>query len=256
VKWCAAAVILAMRSAAQSGPAFEVASVKPGQTSDRPSIRALPGGRFIATNETVKYLIQFAYNVQDYQISGGPKWMDSAGFDIVAAPENLTPTADNIGVFRQKLQRLLADRFQLTLQHTTKELPVYTLVVGKGGPKLQEGEKPKNPTDMRLSGGKGLMVAQKVQLGLVAQVLSGRLGRPVTDDTGLTGYYNFRLEWTQDETEPALAGENGAAAAVPVDRAGPSIFTALQEQLGLRLEGRKGPVEVLAIERVEMPSAN
>ncbi len=242
-----AACVLAMRIAAQSGPAFEVASVKPSQGGDRPSIRALPGGRFTATNETVKYLIQFAYNVQDYQISGGPKWMDSAGYDIVAAPENINPSAENIDVFRKKLQRLMADRFQLTLQRTTRELPVYALVVGKAGPRLQEGEKPKNPTDMRLSGGRGL-VAQQVQLGLVALVLAGRLGHPVTDETGLAGYYNFRLEWTPDETEPPLPGENAAT--------GPSIFTALQEQLGLRLDARKGPVEVLIVERLERPSEN
>jgi uncharacterized protein (TIGR03435 family) len=227
------------------GPTFEVASIKPNQTGERPSMTASTGGMLRATNETLKYLIEWAYNVQDYQISGGPKWIDSAGYDIVAKPEHAyTPSQETIGYGRQLVQSLLEDRFKLTLRRTTKELPVYALVPGKDGPKLSGREKPANPTDARMSGGRGLMVGQRVMMWLLVQSLSSVVGRPVADETGLKQYYDFRLEWTPDEPTGALGDGR------------PSIFTALQEQLGLKLEARKGPVEVLVIDHVESPSEN
>jgi len=215
-----------------------------------------PGGRFTATNETLKYFIQFAYNVQDYQISGGPGWIDSTGYDIVAPPErSANPNPDNIGYFRRMLQGLLEKRFKLTLQHTKKELPEYALVVSRGGSKLTEREKWKDATDMRLGGGKGRMIGQQVTMALVAQNLSARVGRPVEDDTGLKGYYDFRLEWTPDESDSAPPGDS-ASAPSPSDHAGPSIFTAIQEQLGLKLVPTKGPSEFLVIDHVERPTEN
>jgi uncharacterized protein (TIGR03435 family) len=235
-------------------PTFEVASIKPNQTGERPSITASTGGTLRATNETLKYLIEWAYNIQDYQISGGPKWIDTAGYDIVAKPEHTyTPSQETIGYSRQLVQSLLEDRFKLVLQRTTKEVPVYTLVVGKDGPKLSEREKPANPTDARMSGGRGLMVGRGVMMWLVVQRLSSVVGRPVVDETGLRQYYDFRLEWTPDEPTGA-PGDGGNA--LSSDHSGPSILTALQEQLGLKLETRKGPVDVLVIDHVESPSEN
>jgi bla regulator protein BlaR1 len=226
---------------------YEVASIKPNQSGERPSLRVARGGRTTVTNNTLKRLLVFAYNVQDYQISGGPKWADSIGYDIEAKPEHpVDPGPDNINDFRKLVQALLADRFKLTLQHSSKELPIYALVVGNDGPKLTVREKPANPTDMRLTGGRGLIVGQQITLDHLAENLSARLGRTVRDQTSLTGYYDFRLEWTPDEPD----GES-----VP-DRTGPSIFTAIQEQLGLRLEARRGPVEILVIDHAEPPSAN
>ncbi|MGD1071274.1 MAG: TIGR03435 family protein, partial [Bryobacteraceae bacterium] len=242
----ATACALVAQSAAT--PKFEVASIKPSPPGEPPSMRVSPGGRLTVTNETLKYLVQFAYNVQDYQISGGPGWIDSAGYDILATPERAAnPNPDNIGYFRRLLQGLLAERFRLTLQHTRQDLPEYALVVGPRGPKLKEREKWKDATDMRLSGGKGLMIGQQVTMGLVAQNLSARVGRPVEDATGLKGYYDFRLEWTPDETD---------GAPTPSDQTGPSLFTAIREQLGLKLESVKGPVEVLVIDHVERPTEN
>ncbi|HEY3825200.1 MAG TPA: TIGR03435 family protein [Bryobacteraceae bacterium] len=235
-------------------PAFEVASIKRNQTGERPRMTASTGGLMRATNETLKYLIEWAYNVQDYQISGGPKWIDSAGYDIVAKPEHAyTPSQETIGYGRQLVQSLLEDRFKLIIQHTKKELPVYALVAGKDGPKLTEREKPANPTDARMSGGRGLMVGQQVMMWVVVQSLSSVVGRPVADETGLKRYYDFRLEWIP--YEPAGAPGDGGNTLAP-DRSGPSIFTALQKQLGLKLEERKGPVEVLVIDNVESPSEN
>ena len=236
-------------------PTFEVVSIKPNQTGERPSMAASTGGMLRATNETLKYLVEWAYNVQDYQISGGPKWIDSTGYDIVAKPEHAyTPSQETIGYGRQLVQTLLEDRFKLVLQRTTKELPMYVLVVGKGGPELSEREKPVRPTDARMSVGRGLMVGQRMLMPLVVQSLSSVLGRPVADETGLKGYYDFRLEWTPDE--PAGPPGDSGNTLTPPGRSGPSIFTALQEQLGLKLEARKGPVEVLVIDYVENPSEN
>lgn len=218
------------------GQSFEVASIRPNQSGDKPDQRAQAGGRFVVTNESLKALIQFAYNVQDFQVTGGASWTSATGYDILAKPEvPLNPSADNIGVFRGMLRELLAERFHLQLRHTMREMPVYVLVRGKEGAKLTAKEKPANPTDMRLSGGRGLMVGQNMILPILTQSLASVLGRPVNDETGLNGYYDFRLEWTPDDADPT----------------GPSLYTAIQEQLGLRLETHKAPVEVLVIEHAE-----
>jgi bla regulator protein blaR1 len=229
----------------QKTPAYEVAAIKPNQSGDRPAIRSGAGGRLNATNATLKVLIGFAYNVRDYQVSGGPSWLDTVGYDIIATPEHpVDPTPDNIDYFRQMLQSLLAERFKLTFSRQERELPVYALVVARDGPKLKEVEKWKNAADMRIHGGAGQMIAEKATMALLAQTLSNIAGRSVVDQTGLTGYYDFKLEWTPDEAgQPA-----------PDDR--PSLFTAVQEQLGLKLESQKGLVEILVIDYAEKPPAN
>jgi uncharacterized protein (TIGR03435 family) len=222
-------------------PVLEVASIKQTQTGARPGVRAMPGGHTTFTNETLKDLIQWAYNVQDYQISGGPKWVDTVHYDIDAKPERaLTPSMDTLADFREMMQALLSERFHLEIQRSAKELPVYALVIGKGGTKLIDRGKPEKPTGMRMSGGAGRMTGQQIQVVLIAQSLGTVLGRPVENETGLNGYYDFTLEWTPEGT----------------DGNGPSIFTALQEQLGLRLETRRGMVEMLTIGRTERPSEN
>jgi uncharacterized protein (TIGR03435 family) len=140
------------------------------------------GGMLRAKNETLKYVIEWAYHVQDYQVSGGPKWMDSAGYDIVAQHEHdYTPSQATIGYGRQLVQSLLEVRFKLIIQRTTKELPGCSLVVGKYLAKLSGREKPASPTGARLSGGRGLMVGQRVMMWLVVQSLSSVLCRPVAE---------------------------------------------------------------------------
>jgi uncharacterized protein (TIGR03435 family) len=227
-------------------PVYEVASIKPSQPGNRPSIRSASGsGRLNATNATMKALIGFAYNVRDYQISGGPNWLDSTGYDIVATPEHpVDPTPDNIDYFRQMMQSLLAQRFKLTVSRQTRELPVYALVVARDGPKLKEVEKWQKGADMRIRGGAGQMIAEKVTMPLLAQTLSNIAGRSVVDKTGLTGYYDFKLEWTPDEIGQPSQGDR------------PSLFTALQEQLGLKLDSQKGPVEILVVDHAEKASEN
>jgi len=145
------------------------------------------------------------------------------------------------------MQALLADRFKLALHRDTKELPVYALTIARGGPKLSAsgGEFPR----MRI--GRGQIEAQKWTMAKFASDLARQLGRPVIDRTELAGTYDFKLEWTPDESQPGSA-EPGGERTISV--VGPSIFTALQEQLGLRLESTKGPVEILVVDHVEKPS--
>jgi uncharacterized protein (TIGR03435 family) len=214
---------------------YEVASIRPNHSGEKATWGVLPGGTFRAVNEPLKVLMQFAYNVQDFQISGGPSWIGSAGYDVLAKLDvPLQPNVDTRDAFRELLRKLLEERFRLTVRRTEKELSVYSLTLNKGGSKMTEKEKPQ-PRDLRMSGGKGLMIGQNIPIAIVVESLAGVLGRPVKNETGLTGYYDFRLEWTPDDADPT----------------GPSLFTAIQEQLGLRLETRKAPAEVLVIEHAE-----
>ena len=257
---------------------FEVASVKPSATDDRRTmIQIQPGGGLRTGGTSLKMLLTFAYDVREFQITGGPGWINTDRFDIVAKAER-SAGAENppddprkmteqqrktVGdQMRERLRALLAERFQLTLHRETKEQSVYALVVAKGGPKLQqaqamEGTGPRGPM-MRM--GRGELSGQGVELEMLTRTLSSQLGRTVIDRTGLKGNFDFKLTWTPDpgQTATPLGGgpPPGADAPPPPDPNGPSVFTALQEQLGLRLESQKGPVEMLVIESVAKPSEN
>jgi uncharacterized protein (TIGR03435 family) len=245
-------------------PSFEVASVKPSHGADRrPMFQLQPGGRLNVANFTVKQLIRTAYRVKMFQVSGGPGWTDSDFFDIAAKPDG----SANFDQVMLMLQSLLADRFHLAIRRETREMPVYAMVVAKGGPKFKEVSESDPP--LIDTGGRGrpsvtkirrgLLVAQETTLGSVAFQLSDFLARTVVDKTGLTGKYDLKLEWQPDENQAAnfqsMGVPEGFGAPAP-DPMGPSLFAALQEQLGLRLEPQKGPVEMLVIERVERPAGN
>ena len=269
--------------------AFEVASIKPSaEDGRRVMIGISPGGRFTASGVTVRMLIQEAYDVRDFQIAGGPGWIASERYDIVAKSETPGLNRDKIKVL---LQSLLAERFNLKLHRETKELPIYALIVGKSGNKLHKSEIQTDPADddvppkmphsrepgvedrsaVRAGGsaprvkgamirmGRGQLEAQMAALKDFASLLAQQVGRPVVDKTGLEGKYDFKLEWTPDESMRGNGpfGESPAHEAAPAgDSSGPSIFTALQEQLGLKLESEKGPVEILAIDHIDKASAN
>ena len=259
---------------------YEVASIKPDKSGTN-MIRLMysPGG-LNATNSTVRMLINTAYGVEDNQLSGGPSWLNSEHYDIEAKMDSATADAlhklseDEGRLARQQmLQALLADRFKLAIHRETKELPVYSLVVDKNGLKIQEakpgdtypngikGPDGKGGAGMMMMNGRGSLTGQGVQIANLVRVLSRQLGRSVVDKTGLTGKYDFALKWTPDESQGAMlrapaGGQPGAGGAPPPDSSGPSIFTALQEQLGLKLESQKGPVEILVIDHVERPSEN
>jgi uncharacterized protein (TIGR03435 family) len=240
-------------------PSFEVASIKPGDPTSRQFGFGVRPGRFIVTNATLKMMVGFAYDVRDHQISGGPKWLDSDRFSIEAKPNSATPIPagpEGMGQTRLLLQSLLADRFKLTLHRETKEEQVYELVVAKGGPKLKENALPDATGRQGLfSTGRGQMTGTAVPISVLS-ILSGQLGRSVIDKTGLTGKYDFTLTYTPEQGQGGAFGPPGPDAPPPPDPNGPSIFTALQEQLGLRLESAKGPVDILVVDHAEKPDAN
>jgi bla regulator protein blaR1 len=207
------------------------------------------GGRLNSMNTPLRMLITFAYNVKDFQLSGGPGWANSETYDITAkAAGNATPEQ-----LRAMLQTLLRERFKLVLRQDTKEAPIYELVAAKGGSKIKEDTT--SPRTAMMMTGRGKVVALKASLANFVQLLGVLTGRPVVDKTGLASTYAFNLNWTPDPGEGGPPAQGGADVA-PLDSNGPSLFTALQEQLGLKLESAKGPVESLTIEGAEKPSEN
>lgn len=254
-------------------PTFEAASVKPNNHGGGPYPRLRPG-RLVMTYFSVRDLIAFAYGVRTDQIPEGAPWIVSDHYDIEATAEGNTSVNQMGGAM---LQALLEDRFKLKLHRETRQLPVYELTVLKGGVKLQPTKagsctpfSPNSPPASatvpgtpRLpfcgyprSGADGLNWTLEGE-GISIEALAGSLSRlelrrSVIDKTGLTGSYDVHLKWTLDPLAPAASDSPG----VPPAPDGPSIFTSLREQLGLRLESAKGPVEVLVIDHVEKPSEN
>jgi bla regulator protein blaR1 len=291
-----------------SGPTFEVASVKANKSSGgRRGLGMQPGGRFNAENVPVRLLIQNAYRVQPNQLIGGPGWLDSDRFDIVAKadPALMTPPPGGPGsgpsAVDLMVRALLADRFKLVVHTETREQDIYALVLarpdGKLGPQLKpvsdecaamiaarrggppRGERgapppppppgPPQPGEKVPCGsmmmGPGNLNSGGLGMQQIAQALSQASGtggpmsaggRMVQDKTGLTGMYEFALQWTPDQ----LPGGRGFDGGGPppgfpgIDPNGPSLLTAVQEQLGLKLESRKAPVDVLVIDRIEHPT--
>ena len=276
-----------------SGPApkFEVASIKPDKTETpgRMLFRIMDpsnDGRFYATGPTLKMLIRIAYDVQDSQIVGGPSWMNSEHFDIQAKADDavnaqlkkLSPD-DGVALKHRMLQALLLDRFKLSIRHETRNLPVYALVVEKNGPKFQQSKEDDSATPppgppgpggrggrtlmLRANGGEQEMTFHDSPLTSFAEFVAQQLGRTVVDRTGLKGNYDFELKWTPDESQRHMFGGPGpgpgagpVTATGSMDSNGPTIFTAIREQLGLKLESQTGPVDVLVIDSADKPSAD
>ena len=215
--------------------AFDVASMKrsppfgPGTRVDR----KFTPGRFTCSNATLRNLIMGAYSLEDYQISG-PGWLDSVGYDIIATMPPSTSSDDAMLM----IQSLVTDRLKLKIHRETHELPVYALLVGKGGLKAKEVEW----TFGGVSSSRGRLVSKSTTMESLATILSRQLDRPVLNMTGIKGHYDVRLEWTPEgQSTPD----------------GPSIFTAIQDQLGLKLEARKAPIEMIVVDHAEKdPSEN
>jgi uncharacterized protein (TIGR03435 family) len=220
---------------------FEVVSIKPhhgiGDSSDR---KLLPGGRFVGRSVSVRTLIRMALAVEDNRMSGAPGWIDTETYDIDAK------TGTDGSVTNEEFQRLvltlLQERFQFRFHRDSNEAVVYWLVTAKGGPKLKAHAGDAEPSmSTNTKGAKTVMKATQVSMASLAGALRRQVGRPVEDHTGLNGEFDISLEWDREEAADSTA---------------PSIFTALQEQLGLRLNSAKGKVETVVIDRVERPSAN
>jgi uncharacterized protein (TIGR03435 family) len=235
---------------------FEVASVKPANPGDtNGGIKATPGGAgYVAENVPVRLMIMLMFDLHTSQLIGGPSWINTELYDVEAKADG-PHTIDELHVM---FQNLLIDRFNLQFHKETRNLPAYELVVDKSGPKMTENPTP--PTfDIPINfTGAGQVVGVRVPMYYLAWNLSRLVGRPVIDETGLTKNYDFKLQFTP-EPPPGAAGRSGGdglAANPPPVATGPDLFTALREQLGLRLETRKGPVEVMVIDHIDRPSPN
>jgi uncharacterized protein (TIGR03435 family) len=277
--------ILSMSLGIVCAQSFEVASIKPAAPMQPGRImvgsRGGPGtgepGQITFTNSSIADLIQSAYDVKSFQVTG-PGWLQTERFDVIAkVPAGATKAESRI-----MLQHLLADRFKLVLHRSTKESSIYALVVAKGGPKLTESAKPADAeaanepghvgggmTMMIAPGGRMRMVAQGTTIAKLVDALAMQLDRPVVDMTGLAGTYDLTLEFAPDPSimqakmaamgmPPPPPPPDGAGPAAAPSESGPlaTIFTALPEQLGLRLEARKGPVELLVVDSAEKTPAD
>ena len=252
-------------------PAFEVASIRVNHSGDGPSMivaagHAAPKDRFMATNITIKALICWAFGgtsvpLPNNEVSGGPSWINSERYDIDAKLDDSQAAAlarlssiDQIVQLRLMVQSLLADRFKLVADDTTVTRPIFTLVIAKSGSKLQETAP---GTESEFSGGRGELKGHGIPMSLLVRFLSQRLGRPVVDKTRLKGSYELELKWTPNlDSGEMMQGPSSGAESAPPDSSGPSIFAAIQEQLGLKLNATNGPAEALKIVRIEKPSDN
>lgn len=234
--------------------AFEVATIKPVSSDAKASryITMQGNNRFVEKDYTLKGLIAAAYNLNPHVISGGPDWLDSDHYDIVAlTPGDVRPTRDEQMAM---LRKLLTDRFQLAFHREQKVFSIYVLEVGKGGAKLKNSTSPNAaPVLVNMVYPQSIKLpARNVTMGDFTSMLQRAvLDRPVVDKTGLTGKYDFDLEWAPDESQfnGEIPSASGNAPAAP-------LFTAIQQQLGLKLEPTKGPVEALIVDRATQPSAN
>jgi uncharacterized protein (TIGR03435 family) len=236
-------------------PKYEVASIQPNTDDDiRFAFQIEPRGPLTATGITLKRLMMTAYNVQGFRIVGGPDWVGSRRWDVQAKPDR----AVSAGEIRPMLRELLESRFRLRSHSEKRRLPVYELTVDRKGSKIHPIKDSEAKADVRV--GAGSIRLTKATVTTFASQLSYALGRPVIDKTGLSGQFDLALEWTPEPGEdggPASAGVPPRAndqAAPPRD--GPSIFTAITEQMGLRLKSARGLVDVVVIDAVEMPTAN
>jgi len=231
---------LAQPARAQPSPAFEAASIHRNPGISLNTGMQVSGGELTATNASLKTLIRNAYDILSFQLAGGPRWLDTEMFDIVATTGH--PAKISADELQSLLQNLLADRFGLRVHWEARESSVYALVIAKDGPKFKASPTARAPgINTRKGAGQAQMKAVAEPLSILAGNLGNQLGRFVLDKTGLSGVYDWTLEWDPDPT---------AGSALP------SLLTAVQEQLGLRLEAQKGPMQTLVIDNAERPSEN
>lgn len=254
--------------AAITSPAFDAVSIKAHDPNAQGTRIQVAPTRFSGQNVSLKFLMTYAYNLKsEDQVVGLSGPLGSARFDIEAKMDEETveafkklPRQEADDKRRLMLQGMLADRFKLIVHHETKELPMYALVVAKGGSKLKEAD----PNDTYPNGVKGpdgvghsgmmmmrggSLTGQGITMESLASSLTRQVSRIVEDKTGLRGKYDFTLQWAPDEMADSAKDATG-------ENAMPSLFTALQEQLGLKLDSIKGPVDTIAVDHVEMPSEN
>jgi len=226
-------------------PDWEAVTIKPSDPSDPVSHINIRGRNVMIESQSVEAMMRFAYGVQHSQIVGAPEWMKTERWDVAGVPDG--QGKPNLPQFQSMMRKLLAERFGLTLHREKRSMPVFALTLAKGGPKLQKSEgDPNAGPGSGGSGSNGIQLNRYTNTSMpdLALMLMVYTDRPIVDQTGLQGRFDFQLQWTKDD---AIATGTDAP---------PGLFTALQEQLGLKLEPAKAPADVLAIDKVERPSAN
>ena len=229
-------------ASAQSPKAFDVISIKPDRDGHGLDAGAQPGGRYIARNVSAEFLLLEAFGIKEYQIVGRPKWLDAEHYDISAKIES--PNQLSREQLRPLLQAMLMDRFSMKFHTEMREFPVYSLVMGKGGPKFEADNIFLFPPSLNISvsNGRGTLTGRRMPMSALADQLGNMAGRTVIDNTGLKGDYDFKLTWAPSESP---------------DDSFPSLFSAVQDQLGLKLIAvKKANVTVVVIERMDRASAN
>jgi len=233
---------------------YSVASIKENKSGDSSVWLRAPGGELHVTNATVWFFLKYAYQLQDEQIYGAPNWLKSERFDIQAEADGTELTVldrlnprDQSHARHQMIQSLLANRFQLKVHEESKVLPVYELVIAKGGSKLGTAQASATQAD-----GAYYMNLDSQPVSSLAGALTGRVGRIVVDKTGLTGRYDIKLRYDAnlEADSPDVDGSSASTTG------GTSLFTALREQLGLQLKSDKDSINVLVIDHIEQPSTN
>jgi uncharacterized protein (TIGR03435 family) len=240
--------------AANADPSFEVATIKPSKPDEQRRGFMVGGNEFHIVNQPLTKIISFAYGVQDKQIVGLPDWGSTDKFDMEGKPDGTG--APNDKQWKTMIKKLLADRFGLKFHEDKREMSVYVLTVAKTGEKMSKDESDPNGLPGLFFRGLGkLNVRNALMKEFTEMMQSAVLDRPVLDQTGLTGRYDFQLNWTPDDSQ---FGGMGAKVPPPTDAADapPNLYTAIQEQLGLKLEATKAPAEVMVIDHAEKPSAN
>jgi uncharacterized protein (TIGR03435 family) len=239
--------------AVDADPSYEVATIKPSRP-DGHRVVQVQGVRLFTANTSLVDLMMFAYGVHSLQITGGPGWMKTEKFDVLMQPN--MPGRPSTVQMRSILRKLLADRFKMTFHHAQKELPVYSIVAAKGGPKLTPTAAESVAANTAAIGfSKDAMVVSNATMAEFASLMQRyvALDRPIVDHTGISGKYDFKLSWTPDRSQfngnPIWPITNDA-------NSPPDLYTAIQEQLGLKLQPIKEPTDVLVIDSVERPSEN
>jgi uncharacterized protein (TIGR03435 family) len=236
-------------------PKYEVSSVKPNSDGEfHYAFRVGSDGSLYATGITLRRLMMTAYDAQGFRFIGGPSWVSDMQWDVQAKPSR--PAADK--EIRPMLRSLLEDRFQLRVHSETRNMPVYELTVSPKGSKLQTADNSKVKPDIRT--GNGFIRFTRATVATFASQLSYALARPVIDETGISGEFNFDLEWTPLPGEDGGPASSGLPVGTPVQPAptpdGLSVFTAIEEQLGFHLKSGRGPGQVIVIDSAQKPSAN
>jgi uncharacterized protein (TIGR03435 family) len=242
--------------AADAHPSFEVATIKPSKPDDQRKAFIVQGRRFKIINQPLTAILSFSYDVQAKQIIGLPPWADTDKYDIDAEPDG--EGAPSGKQWKAMLQKLVAERFKLTFHQEKKELSVYVLSVAKGGPKLTKSEgDPNGLPGLFFRGKLGDLGVRNANMGdFTGLMQQAVLDRPVLDQTEITGRYDFTLVWTPDDSQFAGMGAKIPPAPADDGKAPANLYTAIQEQIGLKLDATKAPADVMVVDHVEKPSEN